>query len=60
MDKIVSDQMAILQKRNTKKDFFFSYFIFLSLIQIVELFMLHLSSYFVFIYENILGDKKVK
>ena len=60
MDKTLSDQISTLRKDYTNEKFLFSYFVFLSPIQIVELFTLHLSSYFVFIYENILGGKKMK
>ena len=59
-DKNFSDQTAMLLENITSKNPFFFYFIFLLPIQIVELFKLHLSSYFVFVYENILDCKKVK
>jgi len=49
MDKILSDQISTLQKDNTNENFLFSYFRFLSPVQIVELFMLHLSSYSIFL-----------
>jgi len=60
MDNILSDRISTLQKDNMNEKFIFSYFIFLSTIQIVELFRLHLSPYFIFIHENILGGKKDK
>ena len=60
MDKLLSDQISTLRRNNTNEEFLFSCFTFLSPVQIVALFTLHLSPYFVFIYGNILGGKKDK
>ena len=58
MDNVLSDQISTLRKNNTNEKFLCSCFTFLSPIEIVQLFTLHLATYFVFIYENILGGKK--
>src|SRR5690348_14740239 len=60
MDKLLSNQISTPRKNNTNEKFLFSCFMFLSLMQIVQLLMLRLATYFVFIYKNTLGSKKGK
>jgi hypothetical protein len=57
MDNIFLDQISTLLKDKANEKFLF---IFLSPVQIVEHFTLHLASYSIFFSEIILGDKKMK
>jgi hypothetical protein len=60
MDKVLIDQISTLRKNNTNEKFLCSRPTFLSPVQIVQLFALHLATYFVFIHENILSCRKMK